>query len=123
MATITARLFVALYTDADVNGKLAVQIRKRGYDAISAYEVDTATWHDEQQLEYAIGQGRAILTHNSRHFEPLYDQYWTENREHYGIIISDQLPIGELLRRLLKLLDTVDAEQMKNSLWHLGEFK
>ncbi|OGO36392.1 MAG: hypothetical protein A2Z03_00565 [Chloroflexi bacterium RBG_16_56_8] len=123
MAAVTTRLYIALYTDADVNGKLASQIRKHGYDAVSAYEVGNAGFDDGQQIEYAIQQERAILTHNAQDFEPLYEKYWNEGREHWGIIISDQMPIGEMLRRLLRLLDSVDSGEMRNGLRHLGEFK
>jgi len=51
------------------------------------------------------------------------NEYWRAGEEHYGLIVSQQLPLGELLRRVLKMLDTVDAEQMKNSYRDLGEFK
>lgn len=123
MASNATRLFIALYTDADVNGKLAKQIRARGYDALSAFEAGTASLKDEPQLEYAVSLGRALLSHNARDFEPLYEKWWAEGREHFGIILAEQLPIGELLRRILKMLDTVDADQMKNSIRYLGEFK
>jgi hypothetical protein len=37
-----ARLFIALYIDADITYKLAKALRERGFDAISAYEVGNA---------------------------------------------------------------------------------
>jgi hypothetical protein len=46
-----ARLFVALYTDADVHGGLASQVRRRGFDAISAYEAGNASLDDPDQLQ------------------------------------------------------------------------
>ncbi|MBI5034064.1 MAG: DUF5615 family PIN-like protein [Chloroflexi bacterium] len=119
----TARLFIALYLDADVSKKLASAIRDNGFDAVSAKEVGNAELDDHAQMEYAIAQHRAILTHNSQHFMPLMNEYWRAGKEHYGIIISQQLPLGELLRRVLKLLNTIDAGQVKNSYRDLGEFK
>ena len=92
-------LFVALYCDADVTPKLAKSLRERGFDAISAYESGNMELADAEQLAYAVSQGRAILTHNSKDFAPLVEQYWWEGREHSGVIVSEQLPVGELLRR------------------------
>jgi len=46
-------------------------------------------------------------------------------KEHAGPVISDRLPIGETVRRLLKLLNWVTADEMRNEIrWlqpHLGE--
>ncbi len=123
MATNPPRLYIALYTDEDIDGELAAQIRANGYDAISTPEVDNLTLSDEKQVDFATSQQRAILTHNAKDFEPLFRKYARIKKEHYGIVISDQIEIGELLRRVLNMLDRVDAEQMKNTFHHLGEFK
>jgi hypothetical protein len=37
-----------------------------------------------------------------------------EGNEHSGIILSDQRPIGEMLRGLSRLIFSLTAEQMKN---------
>lgn len=116
------QLFVALYTDADVTPKLARLLRERDFDAISAHEVDNAELADSEHLAYATSQGRAILTYNSKDYASLFDQYWWAGREHYGIIVSEQLPIGELLRRVLRFLNTVSADEMRNNYKNLGEF-
>ncbi len=117
-----AKLFVALYTDADVNKKLAAKIREHGFDATSALEVKTNSLDDEPQLEYAAAQDRAILTHNQQHFAPLHEKWLSEGREHAGIILSPRIEIGELLRRTLRLLDQVTADEMRNNLRHLSDF-
>jgi predicted nuclease of predicted toxin-antitoxin system len=116
------RLFVALYTDADVTPKLTRLLRERNFDAVSAHEVGNAELADSEQLAYAVSQGRAILTYNAKDYAPLFDEYWWAGREHYGIIVSEQLPIGELLRRVLRFLDTVTAEEMRNNYKNLAEF-
>jgi predicted nuclease of predicted toxin-antitoxin system len=123
MASDSPRLYVALYTDTDVHGKLVKQIRVHGYDAISAGEVHNENLSDLEHLAFAGSQGRAVLTHNTKDFEPLAQQFGNGGKEHFGIVVSQQLSLGELLRRVLKMLDTVDAEQMKNSYRDLGEFK
>lgn len=115
-------LFIRLYTDADVHGKLAGLIRQHGFDAVSAYEVDNSRLDDPEQLAYAVSQRRAILTCNIRHFAPLFDAYWQAKRPHYGIIVSEQLPVGETLHRVLRLLDNVSADEMRNNYKNLAEF-
>ena len=122
MASEATRLFVALYTDADVHGGLAAQVRRRGFDAISAYEAGNAALDDSDQLEYAVSQRRAILTCNARHFEPLLEEWWQADRKHYGVIISEQVPIGEMLRRVIRLLNTVSADEIENGYRDLAEF-
>lgn len=122
MADESARLFVAIYTDADIHGGLAAQIRLRGFDAISAYETGSAELSDPDQLAYAVSQRRAILTCNAKDFAPLSDSWWQTGRQHYGIIVSEQLPLGEMLRRMLRLLDSISADTLENGYRNLAEF-
>ena len=120
--TDEVRLFIALYTDADVNKKLGAKIREQGFDAISALEVQNNLLDDEPQLEYATSQGRAILTHNQQDFAPLHEKWQREGREHAGIILFPRTPIVELLRRTLNLLNQVTADEIHNNLRHLSDF-
>ncbi len=116
------KLFIAVYTDEDVHAKLAEKIRVRGFDAVSTFEKGNDTLQDEEQLEYAASQGRAILTHNQQDFAPLHEKWQREKREHAGIILSPRIPIGELLRRTLNLLNQVTADEIHNNLRHLSDF-
>ena len=119
---MTEQLFVALYADADVTPKLARLLHERDFDAVSAHEAGNTELEDSEHLAYAASQGRAILTYNSKDYAPLFDQYWWAGREHHGIIVSEQLPIGELLRRVLRFLNIVTADEMRNNYKNLGEF-
>jgi hypothetical protein len=38
------------------------------------------------------------------------------------IVVSQQIPLGELQRRVMRLFDTVTADEMKNNLRNLAEF-
>lgn len=57
---------IRIYTDEDIDGNLAPQLRRRGYSAVSCAEAGNANQElpDEWQLEYATRNGRAILSHN-----------------------------------------------------------
>lgn len=75
MGNTQAGVTITLYTDADVHGKLAQQLRNSGYDVISAYEAGNAALNDPEQLEFAVSQGRAILTCNAKDFAPLFQEW------------------------------------------------
>ena len=122
MAEGSEELFIALYTDADIHAKLAGLVRQEGYDAQSALEVGNQTLKDEEQLEYAAVHSRALLTHNIRDFAPLHRKWQEAGRHHAGIVVSQRVGIGELLRRTLRLLNQVTADEMRDNYKHLGEF-
>ena len=42
--------------------------------------------------------------------------------EHCGIIVSEQYPIGELLRRMLNLLMSLSIKDMRNRLEYLSQW-
>ena len=48
----------------------------------------------------------------------LNKQYHDEGKQHFGILLSDQVPLRELLRRTLRFLSRRTAEDVKNNaLW------
>jgi len=116
------RLYIALYTDAHITLALVKALRERGYDAISAHQVGNSDLSDVEHLAYAASHERAILTFNSKDFVPLFREWWEQDRPHAGVIVSAQIPLGMLLRRTRQLLDTVAADEMRNSFRDLGEF-
>ena len=78
---------------------------------------------DEVQLEYAASQRRAIVTFNINDFSRLHDTYLAAGEEHWGLIFSTRESIGVLFRRLLRLLNTISAEELKNQIRWLSEFR
>jgi len=79
-------------------------LRDAGYDAVTTEEANRKGASDEEQLTFAIAEGRAILTHNARHFAPLVRALFLEGVTHYGGVVSSHLEKGDLLRRVLALL-------------------
>jgi predicted nuclease of predicted toxin-antitoxin system len=114
---------ITLYLDEDIRVLLADILRQRGYDAIHVLEAKRDGLTDPEQLSYAVNQKRAILTHNIRDFLLLDQRYQAEEKAHYGIIVSDQIPLGELLRRTLKCLNQYTAEEAYNHVIWLHNFK
>lgn len=119
-------LFVALYTDEDVTADLVLALRRRGYRAQSTLEASNTGISDEAQLAYATEQGMTMLTYNTQHFIPLARSWYLAGREHAGIIVSEQFSqqqFGELLHRVLRLLNSLTADEIYNRVVFLQQFK
>lgn len=108
-----------LLLDENVHERLAEALRQRGFDAVTANEVGRKGRPDSEQLEFAISQGRALLTFNVVDYERLAIEYFQKNREHFGIIVSPQRDFRYLVRKVLKLLQERQAEDLKNQLIYL----
>jgi ribosomal protein L27 len=119
-------LFASLYTDEDVTDQLAILVRQRGFIAHSAREVGLLEQPDEAHLTYAATHGMVLLTFNQRDYVLIAQQWAKEGRTHAGILLSDQFSrrqLGELLRRVLKFLNIVPADEMIDTVRFLSEFR
>lgn len=100
-------------------------MREREFDAVNVAEVGREGFSDEEQWQFAAAEGRALLTFDKDggQFVDLVADWFYASQQHYGLIISAQLPRGELLRRVLNLLNSVSAEDMANSVRFLEDFR
>lgn len=108
-----------LYLDEDVHKKVAISLRLKGYDVISAHELEKWGLDDSEHLEFAVSQERAIFTFNVRHFIKLHLEYMEAERKHYGIIVSKQLSLSETVSKLASLLFKKRTEDFLNQLFWL----
>jgi uncharacterized protein with PIN domain len=108
---------VKLYLDEDVHKKIASALRLKGYDVISAHEVQKQSLPDYQQLDYAIGEQRAIFTFNVGDFDKLHKEYIKSGKHHFGIILSKQIPLSETIKRLTNFLFSHSQEEIKNNIF------
>ena len=118
-------LFIQIYTDEHVLPVLVEILRQRGYMAQSAQEAGMLDRDDEDHLAYATQNGMAVLTFNRNHFEQLARKWAASEREHAGIIISPQFDtehIGQLLHPLIRLLDSLTADEVRNQVVYLQQF-
>jgi hypothetical protein len=113
---------IKLYVDADITPKLARTLRAHGYDVVSAHDANHAEAPDEEQMALAAAQGRTLLTCNARDFTPLFEDYWFAGQDHGGVLVSEQLEFGEMLRRVTAFLDGMTADEMRNNWKNLAEF-
>lgn len=112
-----------LHLNENLSPRLASELRKYGFDVVATQETDLLSAADDVQLTHAVSEQRAILTFNIGDFAVLHEQYMAEGKEHWGIILSNREPIGELLRRILRLLNTTSSDELKNQVRWLSEFK
>lgn len=116
-------LGIKLYTDEDVDPRLAQQLTRLGYDALSCH---TAGNHnrgltDEWQLTFTTSRGRAILVFNIADYVKLDAEWRTRGREHCGIILAEaELPLGELVRRTSCHLDRYTPQYHHNQILYLA---
>jgi predicted nuclease of predicted toxin-antitoxin system len=119
-------VFARLYFDRHIIARLADDLRGRGFDVLTTEEAGLDRATDEEQLAFAAGESRAILTFNIRDFAPLHTHWLAAGRYHAGIIVSRQLggrQYGLLLPRMLKLLDHFTADELAGNIVHLEQFK
>lgn len=112
---------VRLYLDKDVMSRdLVNALRSRAVDLITAKEAGLIHIPDSQHLEYATAQGRTLVSYNTRDYARLHAEYHASDRHHAGIIVSDQVQTGVLVKRLLKLLNMCTAADMPDRLEYLS---
>ena len=108
---------IKLYLDEDVHKKVATALRLKGYDVISAHEEQKHSLSDYQQLEYAVAEGRAIFTFNVGDFNRLHKEYIKSGKNHSGILLSKQTPIGDTIKQLVKFLYANSSEKIRNNIF------
>lgn len=115
---------IKLYLDEDTISRSLIRgLRVRGVDLLTAKEAGQIGASDEEQLKFATSQGRAIFTFNTRDFVILHTKYLINQQSHTGVIVSDQVYVGLIVRRLLKLLDAKSANEMHSWLEYLSNWR
>lgn len=108
---------IRLYLDEDAMSRsLARELRARGIGVTTALAERMLGEDDVTQIEFAHAEGRVIYTYNVADFYRLHTQYLSEGKPHSGIILVHQkrFALGEQIRRVLKLVTTLSAEDMQS---------
>lgn len=97
-------------------------LRIRGVDLVTALEQGMIRRDDADHLELATAQGRVLYSFNVRDFQRLHTEYLKHDKHHAGIILAQQqrYNIGEQMRRLLRIIARLSAEEMADSLLFLS---
>ena len=104
-----------IYTDENVDVRVAEGLKKRGIEAFSAKEKRMIGATDLKHFNYAFQIGAAIFTHDS-HFIDIAKKLVEEGKNHWGVIFVsiNKLSIGECIKRLALCTNVLSAEEMKN---------
>lgn len=114
---------ISLYLDEDVQLALKEALKARGINILTTQEAANIGKDDISQLIFASENNRVFFSYNRRHFAKLHYEWMMRKRPHGGIILSDQLPVGMVLRRLMKLYFSLTSDDMKNRLEYLSSWK
>ncbi|HDN27510.1 MAG TPA: hypothetical protein ENG03_10530 [Thioploca sp.] len=79
---------IKLYADENFRKPTVEELRRLGYDILTAYEAGQANQDipDEEVLAFAKQQKRAVITYNRKHFIKLHHHI----KEHTGIIVCTE---------------------------------
>lgn len=95
------------YLDEDLTPAIATALRKRGVDAVSAHEVGHIGLGDAEQLIFATGQGRCLVSANARDFRRLGRDAIEQGRPHAGIVLCPprihHLDVGTVVKALAEM--------------------
>lgn len=113
------RLFIELYLDEDVHVVIADLLQGRGFAATTARAEGQLGRTDEEQLAYAVSQHKTFLSHNRHDFEAIAREYAGAGKTHYGIILAVRYRPYEVVRRLMRFLNHVTADEMQNQVRYI----
>jgi hypothetical protein len=116
---------IRLYLDEDaMRRSLVFALRARNVDVLTAADAGMINRDDENHLTTAADSGRALYTYNTGDYCFLHQKWMTLGRLHAGIIVAAQqrYPLGEELRRLMRMVGSIPAEQMRNRIEFLSSW-
>ncbi len=104
------------YLDENMNPEIAIQLRQRGIDALSARDVKMLKMGDPEQMRFAVEAERVFCTEDSDFTDSSFFSF-----EHSGIAYFpiSNLGIGYAVKALQELHRKESPESMKNSLRYL----
>lgn len=114
---------LSFYLDENIQQALAGALRERGVDILTTQEAGNVGLSDSEQLNFAAQKNRVLVSYNKRDFAKLHYEGLSGKRAHNGIVLSDQLPVGLVLRRIMKLYFALSSDTMKNRLEYLSSWK
>ncbi len=113
---------VLLFVDEDAAENAVVQgLRARGIDVLTTVEANRCGTADQDQLVFAVQQGRSIYSFNVADFARLHREYLRQGFDHAGIIVvpDQRYSIGQKIHRMAGFLSKVTAEEMVNQMEYL----
>ncbi len=104
-----------LYSDENFHFGAVTELRNLGHDVLTAHEACQAGLQipDAAVLVFAIGQGRAVLTHNRKHFIKLHKLM----SSHLGIVVctydDDFVALAQRIHRAIRAHSPLDNKLIR----------
>jgi hypothetical protein len=118
-----SRIKIQLDEDCQAHA-LPEGLRQHGIDAKTTIELGLTGVDDETQLKAAGDAGRVLVSNNICDFVPLHEKWLAKGRFHAGIVVFHQqvFSVGEIIRRLAKLVHTLSAQELRGRLEWLNNW-
>lgn len=102
---------ICFFLDQHVPKAVAEGLRRRQIDVLTAQEVDRCGHSDQEQLAFAMAEGRVLVT-----FDDDFLALDAQGAQHAGIAYAKQgtRNIGELIRMLSLIHDVLSPEDMSS---------
>jgi predicted nuclease of predicted toxin-antitoxin system len=106
---------VKIYVDENIDYRVVKGLKRRGVNIITVQETLNLAKSDETQLEYAKSIDALFFTHDDD-FLKIAKRWKSGGKSHNGIVYVHQtkLSVGEIIRKLRLLSETVSLKKMKN---------
>ena len=106
-----------IYTDENVDIRVAEGLKRRGIKACSALEKGMIGAEDIEHFNCAAKIESVIFTHD-HHFLEIAGQFTKEGKAHYGVIFAEmnKLGVGECIKRLALYAEVLATEEMMNQI-------
>ena len=116
-------MILRLYLDEDSGRKrLVVAFRAAGVDILTTQEAGRLGEADDDQLAFAVSEGRALYTANKADFARLHSSYLAAGSRHAGIIICtwQEMSPERQVQRLLELIEGSGVQSLENQCLYVG---
>lgn len=117
---------LAVYLDEDAARRALVRaLEARGMNVLTAVEAGRTGASDVDQLLYATSEGRVLYSYNIGDFMALHSTLLREGKTHAGLILASQrgYSIGDQVRLLLRISSERQADDMRNRVEFLGNWR
>jgi predicted nuclease of predicted toxin-antitoxin system len=104
------------YFDENVQVAVSEQLRRAGFDVVSAHDLGTLGEEDTKHLQRATEMGRVLCTYDDD-FLALANQGF----EHAGIVFAqhEKTSIGDWVREIRSLYAAITAEQAQGQVFYV----
>jgi hypothetical protein len=106
---------IRYYTDEHVSRAVIGGLRQRGVDVLSVPEANQLGASDLEHLAFAFAEGRVLFTHDTD-----FLRLAAAGARHAGIVYAHQrTSVGEIIRGLMLVYQTLDAEDLVDQVEYL----